>query len=107
FEEGRDRNRALGIWGAVAGSGGAVGVLLGGGLTSASSWPWIFYVNVPVGVAVIAFSPWLCARAAPISPLVLSTSPVRRRSRPGSCCSSTGRLTSLNTGGAQPRRSGS
>jgi len=59
FEEGRERNRALGIWGAVAGSGGAVGVLLGGVLTSAFSWPWIFYVNVPVGVAVLAVSPWL------------------------------------------------
>src|SRR6059036_1850494 len=59
FEEGRERNRALGIWGAVAGSGGAVGVLLGGVLTSAFSWPWIFYVNVPVGAAVIAISPWL------------------------------------------------
>src|SRR3989441_8942755 len=59
FDEGRERNRALGIWGAVAGSGGAVGVLLGGVLTSAFSWPWIFYVNVPVGAAVIALSPWL------------------------------------------------
>src|SRR5882762_8077491 len=59
FEEGRERNRALGIWGAVAGSGGAVGVLLGGVLTSAFSWPWIFYVNVPVGAAVIAVSPLL------------------------------------------------
>jgi len=59
FEEGRERNRALGIWGAVAGSGGAVGVLLGGVLTSAFSWPWIFYVNLPVGAAVIAVSPWL------------------------------------------------
>jgi EmrB/QacA subfamily drug resistance transporter len=59
FEEGSERNKALGIWGAVAGSGGAVGVLLGGVLTSAFSWPWIFYVNVPVGVAVIAASPLL------------------------------------------------
>jgi EmrB/QacA subfamily drug resistance transporter len=59
FEEGRERNKALGIWGAVAGSGGAVGVLLGGVLTSAFSWPWIFYVNVPVGAAVIAAAPFL------------------------------------------------
>ena len=59
FQEGRERNRALGIWGAVAGSGGAAGVLLGGILTSAFSWPWIFFVNVPVGVAAIAVSPWL------------------------------------------------
>jgi EmrB/QacA subfamily drug resistance transporter len=59
FREGSERNKALGIWGAVAGSGGAIGVLLGGVLTSAFSWPWIFYVNVPVGVAVIAASPLL------------------------------------------------
>jgi EmrB/QacA subfamily drug resistance transporter len=59
FQEGGERNRALGIWGAVAGSGGAVGVLLGGVLTSAFSWPWIVYVNVPVGVAVVAVSPLL------------------------------------------------
>ena len=59
FQEGPERNRALGIWGAVGGSGGAVGVLLGGVLTSAFSWPWIFYVNVPVGAAVVAASPRL------------------------------------------------
>jgi len=59
FREGRERNRALGVWGAVAGSGGAAGVLLGGVLTSTFSWPWIFYVNVPVGAAVLAVSPWL------------------------------------------------
>jgi EmrB/QacA subfamily drug resistance transporter len=59
FQEGRERNLALGIWGAVAGSGGAAGVLLGGALTSAFSWPWIFFVNVPIGVAVIAVTPWL------------------------------------------------
>jgi MFS family permease len=59
FQEGRERNRALGIWGAVAGSGGAVGVLLGGVLTSAFSWPWIFFVNVPVGVAALAVTPVL------------------------------------------------
>src|SRR6201989_1170552 len=57
--EGGERNRALGIWGAVSGSGGAAGVLLGGALTSALSWSWIFFINVPVGIAVIALAPRL------------------------------------------------
>ena len=59
FDEGRDRNLALGIWGAVSGSGGAAGVLLGGALTSALSWSWIFFINVPVGVLVLALAPRL------------------------------------------------
>jgi EmrB/QacA subfamily drug resistance transporter len=59
FEEGRERNLALGIWGAASGSGGAAGVLLGGALTSAFSWSWIFFINVPVGVLVLAVTPWL------------------------------------------------
>jgi EmrB/QacA subfamily drug resistance transporter len=59
FREGRERNLALGIWGAASGSGGAAGVLLGGALTSALSWSWIFFVNVPVGALVIGLSPWL------------------------------------------------
>jgi EmrB/QacA subfamily drug resistance transporter len=59
FEEGRDRNRALGIWGAVSGSGGAAGVLLGGALTSSLSWSWIFFINVPVGALVLAVAPRL------------------------------------------------
>ncbi|MGH7623076.1 MAG: MFS transporter, partial [Gemmatimonadaceae bacterium] len=59
FSEGRDRNVALGIWGAASGSGGAAGVLLGGALTSALSWSWIFFINVPVGVLVLAISPVL------------------------------------------------
>src|SRR5947207_9193274 len=59
FREGRERNVALGIWGAASGSGGAAGVLLGGALTSAFSWSWIFFINVPAGVAVLALTPWL------------------------------------------------
>jgi EmrB/QacA subfamily drug resistance transporter len=59
FQEGRDRNLALGIWGAASGSGGAAGVLLGGVLTSYLHWSWIFFINVPVGVAVVAFTPFL------------------------------------------------
>jgi EmrB/QacA subfamily drug resistance transporter len=59
FSEGRERNLALGIWGAASGSGGAAGVLLGGVLTSYAGWSWIFFVNLPVGAAVIAATPWL------------------------------------------------
>src|SRR6266849_9742806 len=59
FDEGRERNIALGIWGAASGSGGAAGVLLGGALTSAFSWSWIFYINVPFGVLLLGLSPWL------------------------------------------------
>jgi EmrB/QacA subfamily drug resistance transporter len=59
FPEGRERNTALGIWGAASGSGGAAGVLLGGLLTSYLNWSWIFFINVPVGAVVIALAPWL------------------------------------------------
>jgi len=59
FAEGRERNLALGIYGAASGSGAAVGVLLGGVLTSYLSWSWIFFINVPVGVAAILLAPVL------------------------------------------------
>ena len=57
FAEGAERNRALGIWGAVAGAGGAAGVLLGGILTSGLSWRWVLFVNVPIGLAAAAAAP--------------------------------------------------
>ncbi len=56
FAEGAQRNRALGVWGAMAGLGGASGVLLGGVLTQGLGWPAIFLINVPVGIAVILAS---------------------------------------------------
>ena len=59
FAEGRERNRALGIWGAASGSGGAAGVLLGGFLTSYLDWTWVFFINVPVGIAVIIAAPFV------------------------------------------------
>jgi EmrB/QacA subfamily drug resistance transporter len=59
FAEGRERNIALGVWGAVSGSGAAAGVLLGGVLTSWLAWSWIFFINVPVGLAIVALSPFL------------------------------------------------
>jgi EmrB/QacA subfamily drug resistance transporter len=56
FEEGAERNKALGIWGAMAGSGAAAGVLFGGILTKYAGWEWIFFVNVPVGALVLALT---------------------------------------------------
>jgi EmrB/QacA subfamily drug resistance transporter len=57
FDEGAERNKALGIWGAMGGSGAAAGVLFGGILTKYLGWQWIFFVNVPVGALVLAFAP--------------------------------------------------
>jgi EmrB/QacA subfamily drug resistance transporter len=56
FPEGRERNFAMGVWTAVAAGGGAAGLVVGGLLTDALGWEWIFFVNVPVGVASIALS---------------------------------------------------
>ncbi|HYY33970.1 MAG TPA: DHA2 family efflux MFS transporter permease subunit [Gaiellaceae bacterium] len=63
FSEGRERNVALGAWGAVGGFGAAAGVLLGGILTDLLSWEWIFFVNVPVGIAGLALAPVLLAES--------------------------------------------
>jgi EmrB/QacA subfamily drug resistance transporter len=63
FREGRERNIALGVWGAVGGFGAAAGVLLGGILTDALSWEWIFRVNVPVGVVAFILAPLLLAES--------------------------------------------
>src|SRR5437016_3033660 len=57
FAEGQERNRALAVWGAIAGAGGAVGLLLGGVIVQLLSWRWVFFVNVPIGVAVLALAP--------------------------------------------------
>ncbi|WP_084965422.1 MFS transporter [Thermoactinospora rubra] len=54
---GPERNRALGVWAALGGAGSAVGVLLGGALTAGPGWRWVFFVNVPVGIAVLAALP--------------------------------------------------
>ncbi|WP_245204372.1 MFS transporter [Kitasatospora sp. RG8] len=65
---GPERHRALGIWGAIGGSGAALGVLLGGALTDGPGWAWIFFVNVPVGLAVLALLPHLVPAPAPRRP---------------------------------------
>ena len=62
FSEGRERNRALGVWGAVASGGAVAGQLLGGLITDLLDWRWIFLINVPIGIGVIALGIWLLAR---------------------------------------------
>ncbi len=57
FGDGAERNKALGVWGAVAGSGGAAGVLLGGILTDGLGWEWVLWVNVPVSLIALFLSP--------------------------------------------------
>jgi EmrB/QacA subfamily drug resistance transporter len=59
FKDGAERNKALGAWGAVAGSAGAVGVLLGGVLTTGLGWEWVLWVNVPVSLIALALTPRL------------------------------------------------
>jgi EmrB/QacA subfamily drug resistance transporter len=63
FTEGRERNKALGAYGAVAGSGAAVGVLMGGVLTKYLGWEWIFFVNVPVGITALILTPLLVSES--------------------------------------------
>jgi EmrB/QacA subfamily drug resistance transporter len=63
FSEGRERNTALGVWGAVGAFGAVAGVLLGGILTDILSWEWIFYINVPVGLAALVLTPLLLAES--------------------------------------------
>jgi EmrB/QacA subfamily drug resistance transporter len=63
FKEGAERTKAMGVWSAIAAGGGAVGLLLGGILTDLLSWPWVFFVNLPVGIATFV----LAARYVPES----------------------------------------
>jgi EmrB/QacA subfamily drug resistance transporter len=57
FAEGPERNRALAVWGAIAGAGGALGLLAGGVIVEVLGWRWVFFINVPIGAAVLALAP--------------------------------------------------
>jgi EmrB/QacA subfamily drug resistance transporter len=63
FRDGAERNKALGVWGAVAGGGGAAGVLLGGVLTTWFGWQWVLWVNFPIGLIAAAIAPTLIAES--------------------------------------------
>src|SRR5947209_4592249 len=63
FAEGPERNRALGVWGAVAGGGIAAGVILGGILAQGPGWRWVFFVNVPIGILTALLAPRLLAES--------------------------------------------
>ena len=64
FEEGAERNKALGVWGAVAAGGGAAGSLLGGVITQSLGWEWVLWINTPIGIAAALLAPPVLAEAA-------------------------------------------
>jgi EmrB/QacA subfamily drug resistance transporter len=59
FPEGPERNKALGIWGGIGGIGATAGLLIGGPVTEGLGWEWVFFINVPVGLTLLAFTPRL------------------------------------------------
>jgi MFS family permease len=68
FDEGPERNRALGIWGGIGGVGATSGLLIGGPVTDGLGWEWVFFINVPVGLGVLALCPALLPESmAPVS----------------------------------------
>jgi MFS family permease len=80
FPEGRDRNRALGVFGAVASAAGASGLLLGGVITAWAGWRWVFLVNVPIAVAAAVIAPLVLRETRDRTARRLDV-PARRRSR--------------------------
>ena len=63
FPEGPERNRALGIWGGIGGIGATAGLLIGGPITEVLGWEWIFFINVPVGLALLGLTPRLLSES--------------------------------------------
>ena len=105
FAEGEERTKALGVWGAIAAGGGAFGLLLGGILTEPSSWEWIFFVNVPIGIATASLALRYVPESGTRSAHRSSTSPARSPSPRAWSCSSTRSSRRRPTAGARRRRS--
>ena len=90
FSQGTDRNRALGVWGAVSGLAAAAGVFLGGVLSQGPGWRWVLFVNLPVCALILAGACRPPARrAAPRPAARTSTSPARSWPPAACCCWST------------------
>src|SRR3954471_14914157 len=64
FEEGKERNRAFGVYAAVSGAGAAIGLILGGLLTDYLSWRWVLFVNVPIGLTIFIATPFLLSESS-------------------------------------------
>ena len=104
FEEGAERNKALGVLGAIAGSGAAIGVLLGGILTEYVGWEWVFFVNVPIGLGALVLRPPVRAREQGARPRAALRRVGRDdRHRRVSSCSSSGSRARRPRAGRRPR----
>ncbi|MEH3055328.1 MAG: MFS transporter [Patulibacter minatonensis] len=102
FAEGAERNRALGIWGAVAGAGGAAGVLLGGVLTEWAGWEWVLFVNTPIGLAAAALAPRVLVESRETEESGAFDLPGAVTITAGLVCSSTRSSTPPTPAGARP-----
>ena len=106
FPEGAARNRAVGIWGAMGGAGGAAGVLLGGVLTQYLGWRWILFINVPIALGAAMCTARADRRGPqPRAARAASTCPARWPPPRASPCSCSGSCAPTSPAGARPRRS--
>ena len=95
---GQERGTAFGIWGATTGAAVAVGPLVGGVLTSGLSWRWIFFVNIPIGIAAVAITVTRLAESSDPEPAAST--------RSGSCCSPAGSSARVRADRGQRRAAG-
>lgn len=88
FREGTDRQKALSVFSAVSGAGSSIGLILGGALTEWGSWRWIFFINIPIGAAILLLAPRHIAETDRHAAAAASTSPAPSpaRSAPGPWC---------------------
>jgi MFS family permease len=105
FQEGAERNKALGIWGALGATGATVGLITGGILTRYAGWQYIFYLNVPIGAAALALAPRIVPTSASPRRAGGSTCSARSPAQARWCCSCTRSPGHRSTAGAPRERS--